>query len=236
MTVSQAADVITPRRSSHSMLTASITGPLIWASLVATAAACFLFQAWPDVREWEFLGYVIGFAVASATAGVVVLTLRGRIHSAFGIGLPILILLVSACTYLWVNPPSFFGGVFPGRKDVAGSLVVGYAAGGAAGLFVGCIGATLAFLSARGRAWALAVLVALVTVAATRWPLGQVVEYAAALGFELSTPPRYNNQLIWYSSESIGGAAQGATLGAFAGAVLGGLAAMPRKQRGKPNG
>ena len=231
MTCSVAAHEITSGSSFRSTLMASIVGPVAWATLVASSAGCFVFQATSEPRLLEVLGYAIGFAVASGIAGVAVLALRGKIRWALATGLPILMLGATSSGYLWAKPPSFYISVFFERKYISGCLIVGYVTGGASGLVVGALAAVLAFLAARRQAWAICVLVALLTFAATRWPLDQTVDYAATLGFQLSSPPRNNNQSVWYNNESILGAAEGAAIGGFVGAILGGLATIPRRER-----
>jgi hypothetical protein len=227
MTNCQTVDAAVPRRSRSPRLSATIGGVLSWATLVVTSVACFMSRA--SAGMWESTAYGIGFAVASAIAGVVVIALRGKRRWALAMGLPILFLLVAATAGLWLRPPSSTSFISFDRKYISGCLIAGYAAGAVLGLMVGLIAAAVVFISGQGRAWALAVMLGVVTFAAVRWPLGQVVEFATTLNYQLSTRTRYSNQSVWYTDSSIVGAAQGATLGALAGGILGGLAAIPRR-------
>ena len=181
--------------------------------------------------------YSIGFAVASAIAGISVLALLGRVAWAFAIGLPITILLAIATATLWTMASSVLpvGPVYA-TKYLYGCLIVGASAGAVLGLAVSFIVAPLAFLAAQRKIWTVVVLFVLIVGVATHWPLGHLVDYATTLGFELGTPTHWSDQSVWYSNDSIRGGGAGAGLGAVAGAVIAAVASGRRKQPVAPLG
>lgn len=240
-TVSQVGEPVPARRSFASTLAASIAGPIVWATLVASSTGCFLFLASSSGSPVnEVVTYSIGFSVAAAVSGVAVLAFRGRLRLALAAGLPTTILCVLVAWVLWAHAASIIDGggyarlgrsgdIFA-REYMSGCLIVGAAPGAALGLIVGCIVATLAFFAARSKTWAFLILVALIMTAATRWPLGQAVSYATTLGFELSSSAYYSHKSVRYTADSIRGGGEGAAIGAVVGSLIAAVASIERKQ------